>query len=268
MLSSCLPVIRKMLSKICCCRTCLRYLFIPQLPELMNISRKNSFAPKRSLGFTVAPYRPVNRNAAPVIRAAAGSDMIELSYSHGKPSTFADVMTPIRREFKLAQQLGGGRHTVIVSGRVDDSVSVKVDGSRKTSSSGSAHNFSLTFENLSPGLHCLHVKHNNINSYLEPTGNISLICGTVGPCLLVEIIPGENMWATANAPAPRMTTGEGKSTLRLSPARPQCAWGCRCAGLPLPPAAHLQLAAGESSRPSHNTCAGRPLLARSGAGRH
>lgn len=158
----------------------------------MNISRKNSYAPKRSLGFTVAPYRPVNKDAAPATRAAGGGDMIELSYSHGKPSTSADVMTPIRRAFELAQQPGGGKHTVTASGRVDDSVSVKVDGTKKTSSSGSAHNFSLTFENLSPGLHCLHVKHNNINYYPEPTGNISLINGTVGPCPPVTIIPGEN----------------------------------------------------------------------------
>lgn len=158
----------------------------------MNISRKNSYAPKRSLGFTVAPYRPVNKDAAPATRATGGGDMIELSYSHCKPSTSADVMTPIRRAFELAQQPGGGKHTVTASGRVDDSVSVKVDGTKKTSSSGSAHNFSLTFENLSPGLHCLHVKHNNINYYPEPTGNISLINGTVGPCPPVTIIPGEN----------------------------------------------------------------------------
>ena len=118
--------------------------------------------------------------------------MIELSYSHGKPSTSADVMTPIRRAFELAEQPGGGKYAVTASGRVDDSVSVKVDGTRKNSKSGSVHNFSLTFENLSPGLHCLHVKHNNINYYPEPTGNISLIDGTVGPCPPVTIIPGEN----------------------------------------------------------------------------
>lgn len=158
----------------------------------MNISRKNSFAPRRPLGFIVAPYRSVNKDASPATRAAADGDMIELSYSHGKPSTSADVMTPIRRAFELAEQPGGGKHTVTASGRVDDSVSVKVDGTKKDSSSGAAHNFSLTFENLSPGLHCLHVKHNNINSYPEPTGNVSLINGTVGPCPPVTIIPGEN----------------------------------------------------------------------------
>lgn len=159
----------------------------------MNISRKNSFAPRHPLGFTVVPYQPVNiKDATPAACEAAGGDMIELSYSHGKPSTAADVMTPIRRAFELAEQPGDGKHTVTASGRVDDSVSVKVDGTKKESSSGSAHNFSLTFENLSPGLHCINVKHNNINYYPEPTGNISLINGTVGSCPAVTIIPGEN----------------------------------------------------------------------------
>ena len=175
-------------------------LFIPNHLKTTSISRKNSYAPRRSLGFTVAPYRPVNKDATPATRAADGGDMIELSYSHGKPSTSADVMTPIRRAFELAEQPGGGKHTVTASGRVDDSVSVKVDGTKKNSSSGSAHNFSLTFENLSPGLHCLHVKHNNINYYPEPTGNISLISGTVGPCPPVTIIPGENAQDNCECP--------------------------------------------------------------------
>ncbi|MCC8147580.1 RHS repeat-associated core domain-containing protein [Akkermansia sp.] len=166
----------------------------------MSISRKNSFAPNRPLGFTVAPFQPVNKDSTPAARAAAGGDMIELSYSHGKPSTSADVMTPIRRAFELAEQPGGGKHTVTASGRVDDSVSVKVDGTKKESSSGSAHNFSLTFENLSPGLHCLNVKHNNINYYPEPTGNVSLINGTVGPCPPVTIIPGENAQDNCECP--------------------------------------------------------------------
>lgn len=37
----------------------------------MNISRRNSLAPKRPLDFTVAPYQPVNKNA-PTARAAGG----------------------------------------------------------------------------------------------------------------------------------------------------------------------------------------------------
>lgn len=156
----------------------------------MNIQRKNSFVRQRPLNLSIVPFQPVRKSLSRAARQE--SDMVELSYSHGKPSTSADVMTPIFRVFQLPEISGEDRHTVTASGQVDDSVTVTVDNNTQSSSSGSAHSFSLEFGNLSGGFHCLFVEHHNINYYPDPTGNISLINGTVGPCPPISIIPDEN----------------------------------------------------------------------------
>lgn len=114
---------------------------------------------------------------------------------------------------------------------MDDSVSVKVDGTKKEFSSGAAHNFSLTFENLSPWLHCINVKHININSYPEPTGNISLISGTVGPCPPVTIVPGENDKDECECPVDLTTKTMEGEVPALPPHAPLRARVSRCVSI-------------------------------------
>lgn len=160
----------------------------------MNIHHQNSFVRQRPLNLSIVPFQPVRNNLSRTARQE--SDTVELSYSHGKPSTSADVMTPVCRVFQLPETAEGAaeeaKHTVMASGQVDDSVTVTVDSNTQSSSSGSVHNFSLEFGNLSGGFHCLFAEHHNINYYPDPTGNISLINGTVGPCPPISIIPDEN----------------------------------------------------------------------------
>lgn len=153
----------------------------------MKISHKNSFIPRRSLSFRIVPFQPIKKD---ISRAKENGDMIELSYSHGKPSTSADVMTPIFRIFELPKN--GGTHSVTAAGSVDDAVSLTVDGKSQSSSSGAAHPFNLSIDGLEGGLHSLSVVHTNINYYPDPYGNVSLISGSVGPCPPVGIVPDEN----------------------------------------------------------------------------
>lgn len=162
----------------------------------MNIHHQNSFVRQRPLNPSIVPFQPVRKSLSRTARQE--SDMVELSYSHGKPSTSADVMPPICRVFQLPEipnlpeDTEEFRHTVTASGQVDDSVTITVDNNTQSSSSGSLHNFSMEFGNLSGGFHCLFAEHHNINYYPDPTGNISLINGTVGPCPPISIIPDEN----------------------------------------------------------------------------
>ena len=154
--------------------------------KLMKIHRKNSFAPLRSLEFSVVPVQP---RAKGISLAASEGEMITFSYSAGPPSNPSDVMTPLTRTFELPQE--GAPHSITAAGIVDDAVSLSVDGISKTSESGAPHPFELTLDGLSGGLHSLSLVHTNIN-YDPPSGNISVLSGSVGPCSAVDIIPDEN----------------------------------------------------------------------------
>ena len=152
----------------------------------MKITRKNSLAPCGSLGFRIVPFQPINQGLS---RTAAGEDAIQLSYSHEAPANLSDVMTPINRNFQLPME--GAPHTVTAAGSVDDAVSMTIDGITKTSESGAPHPFELTIDGLSRGLHSVSIVHTNIN-YDPPSGNISMIGGSAGPCPPVGIVPDEN----------------------------------------------------------------------------
>ncbi len=159
-------------------------------PPTMNYIHSNSFIVSGTPGYRIVENQSATGVSA---RTGDGGDMIALSYSHGKPSNSSHVMPPVRGTFILPELPGGGTHTVVASGRVDDSVSLSVDDSSVSSTSGAAHPFSLSIEGLQPGVHKLAVVHHNINDYPDPTGNISLISGTVGPCPCFEIEPDENV---------------------------------------------------------------------------
>ena len=158
----------------------------------MNIFRKNSFVPKQTPGFRIVPFQPVRKDLSRAVKAGEG-DMIELSYSHDKPSDASNVMPPVYRTFKLPELEGDGKHIVTASGSVDDAVRLTVDGSTKSSSSGAAHSFYLSIEGLSAGIHSLYVQHTNISDYPDPPGNVSMISGTVGACPPVSIVPKDNV---------------------------------------------------------------------------
>ncbi len=85
-----------------------------------------------------------------------------------------------------------GDSTVSAAGQVDDSVTLVVDEQAQSSSSGSLYDFSLTKTGLLNGIHRLTVIHRNIKDYPAPTGNVSIINGTVGPCKFVDIVPNDN----------------------------------------------------------------------------
>lgn len=187
----------------------------------MNIHHQNSFVRQRPLNLSIVPFQPVRNNLSRTARQE--SDTVELSYSHGKPSTSADVMTPVCRVFQLPETAEGAaeeaRHTVTASGQVDDSVTVTVDSNTQSSSPGSVHNFSLEFGNLSGGFHCLVAEHHNINYYPNPTGNISLINGTIGPCPPSASFRMKMKKMNANAPA-KMGRGIQAALPRIRPPAP------------------------------------------------
>ena len=85
----------------------------------------------------------------------------------------------------------GAPHAVTAAGSVDDAVSMTIDGITKNSESGAPHPFELTIDGLSGGLHSISIVHTNID-YNPPSGNISLLSGSVGPCPAVDIVPHEN----------------------------------------------------------------------------
>lgn len=126
-------------------------------------------------------------------RSGEGGGMINFKYAHGKPSNSSHVMEPIRGTFLLPENPEGGKYTVKAAGQVDDSVSLAVDDNEISSSSGAAHPFALSIEGLESGFHRLSLVHHNIDYYPDPTGNISLISGAVGPCPLFIPEPDENV---------------------------------------------------------------------------
>ncbi|MBT9450126.1 DUF4329 domain-containing protein [Akkermansia glycaniphila] len=161
----------------------------------MNYIHQNSYIVPGTPGYRLVENSSETRPAAGEASALSGEsgDMIALSYSHGKPSNSSHVMTPVRGTFILPELPEGGTHTVVASGKVDDSVLLTVDDSSASSTSGATHSFSLSIEGLQPGVHKLAVVHHNIDYYPDPTGNISVISGSVGPCPRFEIEPDENV---------------------------------------------------------------------------
>ena len=149
----------------------------PQHPPTMNYIHQNSYIVPGTPGYRLVENSSETRPAAGEASALSGEsgDMIALSYSHGKPSNSSHVMTPVRGTFILPELPEGGTHTVVASGKVDDSVSLTVDDSSASSTSGATHSFSLSIEGLParrpqtrrrppqhrllPGPHGQHLRH-------------------------------------------------------------------------------------------------------------
>lgn len=111
--------------------------------------------------------------------------MITLDYSKGHPSSSSDIHPSINR-----QCYHDGITTVSASGSVDDSVSISAPGLDYTSPGGATHSFSATGTTVPAGYYEVSVTHSNIPSH--PSGNVSVLTGSVGPVSSCIIIPDEN----------------------------------------------------------------------------
>ncbi|MDO4818232.1 MAG: sugar-binding protein, partial [Akkermansia sp.] len=112
----------------------------------------------------------------PIIDPVHNPEVITLNYAAGKQSNMFDVNPPIYRLVLM-----DGECTVEASGTVDDSVHMLLPELEYIDPHpGTEHAFRVGSYTPSPGVYFCSIVHHNINYYPLPTGNVSILHGTVG----------------------------------------------------------------------------------------
>lgn len=135
----------------------------------------------RNLGFSV--QRPADS-----ARSHSADSVATFSYSQGIPSYPKDCL---RDTLRLIYAEAGAT-SLVISGRVDDQVSISVPGCGSyTSPSGAGVDIAGSISLPGEGYYLVSASHTNID--YPPNGNVSFINCTVSPVMdIIGIVPDEN----------------------------------------------------------------------------
>ncbi len=142
---------------------------------------KNSLAPAGKPSFTATRNR------------ARSADTITFNYSKGIPSNGTDVHPQVTRHC-----FHDGESIVTASGQVDDDVAIIAPGiNRLGGQEGSQRAFYEEGTPVPAGYYEVSVTHSNIADH--PSGNVSVLTGSLGPCPEVTLLPDKNAEVSCDA---------------------------------------------------------------------